>query len=157
MESEEVLREAIGDSSVKEVAHELGVSAPLVYKWCQEKGDDASGADNPLDRLLRFCEVTGSEKPIQWLCEQVNAFYVENIPPGEPEKEELRALDMTQKILREFTDMLNTVSDSISNDGMVDKEETLQIRKEWEELKRVAERFVLGCEMGLYRSDEETG
>jgi transposase-like protein len=152
MESEQVLREAIKGTTVKEVAHQLGVSAPLVYKWCEPKGENASGTDNPLDRLLRFCEVTGSEKPIQWLCEQVNAFYVENIPPGDPTKEELRVLDMTQRILREFTDMLNTVSQSIANDGRVDREETVQIRQEWEELKRVGERFVLGCEMGVYHN-----
>lgn len=148
------MREAVGDTSVKEVANEMGVSSSLIYKWCQEKGEDASGADNPLDRLLRFCEVTSSELPIQWLCEQVNAYYVENIRPGDPSDGELRVLDMTQRILKEFTDMLDTVSHSISNDGIVDKHEATLIRKEWEDLKRVGELFVLGCEMGQYGSAE---
>jgi len=89
---------------------------------------------------------------IIWLCEQVDGFFVENITPDATQADE-RALIMTQRILKEFSEMLDMVSRSMANDGGIDKDEARAIRVEWEDLKRVAEQFVLGCEMGHYKPD----
>ena len=149
MDSHEILKQTVSASGVKAVAADMNLSPSLVYKWCEAKGEDCSGADNPLDRLLALCQVTGNAKPIEWLCEQVNGFFVENIAP-DMEEDDMRVMYMTQRILREFTDMLDMVARSMAHEGGIDKREARDIRAEWEDLKRVAEQFVLGCEMGVY-------
>jgi predicted GH43/DUF377 family glycosyl hydrolase len=49
--------------------------------------------------------------------------------------------------LKEFSDVVKEISDAMQ-DGKISKEEAVNIRKEWEELKIVLESFVLGCEYG---------
>ncbi len=149
MNSHEIMRRTIAKAGVKSVASDLALSSSLVYKWCQAKGEDASGAGNPLDRILALCRITGDAAPIIWLCEQVNGFFVENVTPDVTQADE-RALTMTQRILKEFSEMLDMVSRSIAHEGGIDKDEARAIRVEWEDLKRVSEQFVLGCEMGHY-------
>ena len=61
---------------------------------------------------------------------------------------------MTQRILKAFSEMLDMVSRSIGDDGGVDLDEAQKIRVEWEELKRVAEQFVLQAEAGRYMLDQ---
>ena len=152
MASHEVLKRAAAEIGVKCLAADMGLSASLVYKWCQAReGKYASGADNPLDRILKICELTGDHRPIAWLCEQVNGFYVKN--PDHPEEPELPLLRVTQEILKEFSELLDVVSNSIEDDGRVDVGEAAQIRKEWEDLKSVTEGFVTACEQGTYRTD----
>jgi hypothetical protein len=154
MDSHEILKKTISKAGVKSVATDMNLSPSLIYKWCEAKGDDCSGADNPLDRLLNLCQVTGDHSPIVWLCEQMNAFYVENIAP-DMQEEEMQVLKMTQRILREFSDMLDMVAQAMANDSGIDKREARDIRAEWEDLKRVAEQFVLGCEMGSFAPANE--
>jgi hypothetical protein len=153
MDSHEILKKTISKAGVKSVASDMCLSPSLIYKWCEAKGDDLSGADNPLDRLLALCQVTGDASPIIWLCEQVNAFFVENVAP-DMEEGEMEGLKMTQRILGEFSGMLDMVARSMANDSGIDKKEARDIRAEWEDLKRVAEQFVLGCEMGSFAPDE---
>jgi hypothetical protein len=155
MESHEIIKSTVREIGVKTVSSDMNLSPSLIYKWCEPKGIDQSGADNPLDRLLALCQVTGSMAPIIWLCEQVNGFFVENTTPDRSE-DEMQVLGMTQKILREFTDMLDMVATSMANDNGIDKEEAREIRAEWEDLKRVAEQFVLGCEMGEFAPKTKT-
>ncbi len=152
MESHEIMRRAIGNVGVKAVAADMALSSSLVYKWCQPKGDDNSGADNPLDRIAELCQITGDVSPIVWLCEQVNGFFVENVTP-DAAAADVRALSMTQRILKEFSEMLDMVSRSIAHENGIDPDEARAIRVEWEDLKRVSEQFVLGCEMGSYLPD----
>lgn len=154
MDSHEILKKTIAKAGVKSVAADMNLSPSLIYKWSEAKGDDCSGADNPLDRLLNLCQVTGDVTPIIWLCEQVNAFFVENTAPAMQE-EEMQVLRMTQRILREFSDMLDMVACSMANDNGIDKREARDIRAEWEDLKRVAEQFVLGCEMGVFAPPDQ--
>ena len=153
MESHEVMRKTVSTAGAKAVASDMALSPSLVYKWCEAKGDDASGADNPLDRILKVCQITGDNTPIIWLCEQVNGFYVDNVTPDGAD-EDVRLLAMTQRILKEFSEMLDMVSRSIGNDGGVDKDEARKIRVEWEDLKRVAEQFALYCEMGRFAPEK---
>lgn len=154
MESHEIIKNTVNKAGVKSVASDMNLSPSLIYKWCEAKGEDRSGADNPLDRLLALCQVTGKSDPIVWLCEQVNGFFVENTTPDVGVGQEMKVLEMTQRILREFTDMLDMVSQSMQDDNGIDKQEARDIRAEWEDLKRVAEQFVLGCEMGAFAPKE---
>ncbi len=159
MDSHEILRRTIDRAGAKAVAGELAVSRSLIYKWCEAKGETASGAGNPLDRILSLCRLTGDPSPIIWLCEQVNGFFVDNITP-DATRADGRALVMTQRILKEFSEMLDMVSRSLAHEDGIDRDEARAIRVEWEDLKRVSEQFVLGCEMGhylpaMYREEQE--
>jgi hypothetical protein len=149
MDSHDIMRSAVARVGAKAVASDMALSSSLVYKWCQPKGEANSGAENPLDRITELCRITGDSTPIVWLCEQANGFFVENVTPDTTHADE-RALVMTQRILKEFSEMLDMVSRSIAHENGIDMDEARAIRVEWEDLKRVAEQFVLGCEMGRY-------
>lgn len=153
MDSHEIMRKTVNTAGAKSVASDMALSPSLIYKWCEAKGEDASGADNPLDRILKVCQITGDNTPIVWLCEQVNGYYVDNVTPDGADSG-VRLLEMTQRILKEFSEMLDVVSRSIGDDGGVDGDEARAIRVEWEDLKRVAEQFTLYCEMGRYAPDK---
>ena len=149
MDSYEVLKKSVGDLGAKSVAADLGLSTSLIYKWCQPaQADDASGADNPLDRLNRMYELTQDTGPIAWLCQQADGYFV---PNGKSQQDEaVPLLHMTRRIVREFSDLLDVLTESIENDGKIDLDEAEKIRVEWEELKSVTEGFVTSCEKGLY-------
>ncbi len=153
MESHEVLHLAIrGRAGVKEVAAGLGLSTSLVYKWCQpSNGDSAAGSANPLDRLDHLCRLTKSQEPILWLCERLGGLFVSNPPPRQLRPADL--LPATCHILREFSDLLDVITRSAENDGEIDEREAARIRREWENLKRIAEEFVIACENRSYSND----
>jgi len=154
MKSYEVMREAVTGVGAKAVASEMSLSSSLIYKWCEPTGHaGAPGADNPLDRICRICEVTGDTRPVRWLCEASGGFFVEN-PPSEPGST-MPLLSATREILREFTELLDALTASVENDGEIDETEAHAIRSEWEDLKRAAERFVVAGEKGLYRNREK--
>lgn len=149
MKSHDVLKKAITAVGVKSVAADMSLSSSLVYKWCESKeGEDAGGAANPLDRIDKIYQLTGDTSPISWLCQRAGGFFVENPPPKQ--KSDGPLLPVTQRILREFSELLQAVSNSLENDGQVDTKEAEKIRREWEDLKGVAEGFVLACEKGQY-------
>jgi len=149
MESYNVLKKAITAVGVKSVAADMSLSTSLVYKWCESKeGEEAGGAANPLDRIDKIYQLTGDTSPISWLCQRAGGFFVENPPRKTAADGPL--LPVTQKILREFSELLEAVSNSLENDGHVDAKEAAKIRNEWEDLKSVAEGFVLACEKGRY-------
>ncbi|QBG47452.1 hypothetical protein EGM51_08625 [Verrucomicrobia bacterium S94] len=147
--SHEILKKSVSDLGVKSVASDLGLSTSLIYKWCQPTdSEDASGTGNPLDRLVRIYELTGDRGPIEWLCRKADGYFVENVPTGEVDK--IPLLHMTRRIVREFSALLDVLTESIENDGKIDPEESSKIRKEWEELKSTAESFVSSCEREVY-------
>lgn len=149
MESHEVLKKSVSDLGVKSVASDLGLSTSLIYKWCQPTDSkDASGADNPLDRLTKMYEVTGDKSPIEWLCRQADGYFVENVKPEDIDA--IPLLHMTRRIVREFSELLDVLTESIENDGRIDLLESEKIRNEWEQLKSSAESFVSACEEGVY-------
>jgi len=153
MDSHEVLKKSVSDLGVKSVASDLGLSTSLIYKWCQPTDSaDSSGADNPLDRLAKVYGLTGDKGPIQWLCQQADGYFVPNLPSEDIDSVPL--LHMTRRIVREFSELLDVLTDSIENDGKIDLDEAKKIRKEWEELKSSAESFVSSCEDGLYMDDK---
>jgi hypothetical protein len=149
MNSHEVLKKSMGDLGVKSVAADLGLSTSLIYKWCQPSGGkDASGADNPLDRLARIVELTQDTGPVAWLCQQAGGYFVPNVPTREDDA--IPLLHMTREIVRKFSDLLDVLTESVENDGKIDFVEAGNIRAEWDELKSVAESFVVLCEKGAY-------
>ena len=120
MDSYEVLKKSVSDLGVKSVASDLGLSTSLIYKWCQPSGsEDASGADNPLDRLARIHELTRDTGPIQWLCEKAGGYYVPNVPTEDVDA--IPLLHMTRRIVREFSELLDVLTESIENDGIIDR------------------------------------
>jgi hypothetical protein len=157
MESHEVLREAIEKVGAKSISSDLKVSTALVYKWCAKSGgaDGASGALNPLDRVMAICNQTESQEPVRWLCEQLKGFFVENpvIDSGDCDTEYIQH---TQKILQEFTTLLQSLSQSIADDGIIDTEESQMIRSQWELLKKHGEEFVSSCEEGVFNIDRDS-
>ena len=150
MESHEVLREAVTGVGAKSVASDMALSKSLIYKWCEAKdAPGAGGADNPLDRIEKIYRLTEDPGPIQWLCEKADGFFVQNPGPGEDDN--LPLLAGTRKILQEFSELLEAVSTSVEDDNQIDTKEAGRIRREWEDLKRTAESFVISCERGDYR------
>ncbi|MCU0857872.1 MAG: hypothetical protein MUC65_05645 [Pontiellaceae bacterium] len=149
MDSHEVIKKSVSDLGVKSVASDMGLSTSLIYKWCQPSDSpDASGADNPLDRLARLYELTQDTGPVEWLCQKANGYFVPNVPTEKTEA--IPLLYMTRRIVREFSDLLDVLTESIENDGLIDLNEAKKIRKEWEQMKSSAENFVVTCEKGIY-------
>ena len=151
MDSHEVLKDSIKSVGAKSVAQDMNLSTSMVYKWCETADDGGGGADNPLDRVLKICELTKSVAPVEWLCRKTGGFRVANPEGIEQRKGEV--LRSTQSILKEFTELLNAVSQSYDNDRSIDPGEAAKIRKEWEDLKTIAESFVLACEAGLFNPE----
>lgn len=149
MESYEIMKKAIGTVGAKSVAADMNLSTSLIYKWCQPHDSrGGSGAENPLDRIAAVCDLTDDIAPVSWLCQQAGGYFVKN--PDEETVVRQPLIKVTQGILKEFSDLLDVVSQSIEDDGQVDSAESARIRKEWEELKAVTEGFVNACEKGTY-------
>ena len=140
MKSHEVIKETVETLGAKKVASELGVSLSLLYKWSEPT--DESGAANPLDRVAELCRVTNDPRPVSWLAGQMNGVFVKNPTTTSGQVD---VLQQTQKLVTAFSDMLLAVSRGWE-DAELTIEEAEKIRTEWDELKSVAETFVLGCE-----------
>lgn len=140
VKSHEVIKAAVDALGVKQVASDLGVSTSLVYKWAEPT--DESGTPNPLDRVAALCASTNDDRPVFWLCQARGGVFVKN-PDGEAKAVDV--LQETQRILKEFSDVLHAVA-SAFHDHRVSHDEATTIRQEWDELKSVAETFVRACE-----------
>jgi len=154
MKSHKVLKKAIDEAGVKRVASDLKVSGSLVYKWCKPPANQESlldhGALNPLDRVAALYRSTSSPEIINWLCSQADGYYVANPPKTGVRVKKREFLQKTQQLVKEFSELLNTISASFEDDSRIDEKESEQIRKEWEDLKRMAEGFVRACESGCF-------
>ncbi len=150
--SYEVLKKAIAKVGVKKVAAELNVSQSLVYKWCQASQIPeiwlASGANNPLDRIKRIFELTHDQAIINWVCQLDEGYYVKN--PHDQVNVDSGVMNNIHHLIKEFSETLDAISRSYSDDKRISREEAKDIRKEWEDLKRIGEGFVLACESGRF-------
>ena len=163
MKSHEVIRHAVAEPGVKQVASALKVSAALVYKWCEppaEKDDpEQSGARNPLDRVRDLYLQTRDIRLVRFLCNEAGGFFVSNPVPDIRRTVDEQIYDETTRMFREFSELLDAISASVANDPYVDADEADLIRDKWEDLKAVLERFVLSCERGHYhveKSNDQT-
>jgi len=154
--SDEVLKAAADKVCVKGLAAALKVSPALVYKWCQShdpSDPETSGTRNPLDRVAQIVSVTGDVEVVNWLCNQAGGFFTPN-PEVDVTKMDMDLLMGTQQLVKEFSDMLEEVSRSIADDGVIEPAEAARIRRHWEHLKRVAETFVVSGECGLFNDQQ---
>lgn len=152
MQSYEALRRSIDPVGVKAVAHRLGVSAALVYKWCQPPESEepqSGGARNPLDRLQLILKISPDRSIVHWLCHEADGFFVPNpqVSPGRPDA---TLLARTQQLVQEFSDLLRTVTQAIEDDGKIKPHEAERIRAAWEMLKSSCECFASACEVGHF-------
>jgi hypothetical protein len=154
MKSYEVIRQAVDEPGVKAVAAALKVSPALVYKWCEPPADEAdpdqSGARNPLDRVREMYQQTKDIRLIRWLCNEAGGFFVVN-----PVLDAAKSLDetifaQTRGMVRDFSELLEAVTESVEATPGIDRDEADVIRQKWEDLKGYVERFVVSCEKGHY-------
>ena len=154
MKSYDVIRQAVDEPGVKAVAAALKVSPALVYKWCEPPADeddpDQSGARNPLDRVREMYLLTKDIRLIRWLCNQADGFFVSNPVPDLRRTLDEQIFTETRSMVREFSELLDTVTESVEDDPGIDPEEADQIRQKWEDLKACLEKFVIRCEKGHY-------
>jgi hypothetical protein len=138
VQSHEALKIAVEEQGPKVVASALGVSLSLVYKWIEGK------AANPLDRVTEIVTTTGSTLPLAHLCAKAGGTFVKRPLPAEIDDTKLVA--ETQRMLKEFSDVLQAMTTAFL-DGHVSGEEAALIREEWEELLPIAEGLVRACEL----------
>jgi hypothetical protein len=154
MESYEILKTALSQRGIKAIANEIGLSESLLYKWSQEPSEgldsDKSGVKNPLDRVIELYTLTNDPQIIHWMCERAGGFFVKNPHPVLHDNVDAAVFRDTQEMIRAFSELLNQVSDAIDNGDGVDDKEAKHIRREWEDLKRIAETFAVTCEKGRY-------
>ena len=155
MKSFDVIRQAVDEPGVKAVAAALRVSPALVYKWCEPPAEaddpDQSGAKNPLDRVREMYLLTKDIRLIRWLCNEAGGFFVANPVPEIRRSAEESIFAETRSMVRDFSELLDAVTESVEDDTNIDPEEADIIRQKWEDLKACVERFVLACEKGHYR------
>ena len=154
MKSYDVIRQAVDEPGVKAVAAALKVSPALVYKWCEQPADvedpDQSGARNPLDRVREMYLLTKDIRLIRWLCNEAGGFFVSNPVPEIRKSLDEQIFTETRSMVREFSELLDTVTESVEDEPGIDAEEADQIRQKWEDLKACLEKFVIRCEKGHY-------
>lgn len=63
---------------------------------------------------------------------------------------ETEVLTHTQQMLSKFSSLLEVVTASLNDDGVVDAAEAARIRDAWQQLKRYGESFVRACEQGRF-------
>ena len=56
----------------------------------------------------------------------------------------------TRGMVRDFSELLEAVTEAVDDDPGIDSNEAIEIRQRWEDLKACVERFVIGCERGHY-------
>ena len=153
MESHEVLREVIKETSPKKISADLNVSMSLVYKWCEKPAEDqgATGA-NPLDRIEQLIRSTQDPRIIHWLCQHAGGFFIRNPERREAHPEYL--IPATNQIVREFADLLAAIAEA-SGGNQVGPKESEVIRRRWEDLKSDTETFVTLCEQGNFSAVHE--
>jgi hypothetical protein len=154
MKSYDVIRQAVDEPGVKAVAAALKVSPALVYKWCEPPAaaddPDQSGTKNPLDRVREIYALTKDIRIVRWLCNEAGGFYVANPDPELRKPLDESIFTETRSMVRDFSELLEAVTESVEDDQNIDPDEADEIRQKWEDLKACVERFVIACEKGQY-------
>ncbi len=155
MKSYDIIRTAVDEPGVKAVAAGLKVSPALVYKWCEAPAEaddpDQSGAKNPLDRVRELYALTKDIRLIRFLCNEAGGFFISNPVPELRKSLEESVFAETRAMVRDFSELLDTVTESVEGDSAITPDEAERIREKWEDLKACVERFALACEKGHYR------
>ncbi len=153
MQSHEILREVLQQSSAKQVAADLGLSLSMIYKWAEPPDQSAgSGSVNPLDRIEALIRSTNDRRLVQWSCPRAGGFFILNPKINKPHPSFL--IPATNEIVQEFADLLAVIA-SAAADNQITQVESKKIRARWEELKSVTEGFVACCEEGNFSPMKE--
>ena len=112
---------------------------------------DGSGLANPLDRMEQLIKSTHDPRLPQWICERAGGFFIRNPKAHWPHP--YQVIPATNQIVQEFADMLGVIA-TASGDNHITKTEAKDIRRRWEDLKRVTEGFVRGCEEGHFATSK---
>ena len=141
MDSKEALKQSCEERGVKEIAESLRISPTAIYNQINdpEKNDI-------LNKFVDFVNACGNDIPIKWVCEQLNGIFVKN-PDIIVAEHDSMTPPYVPEALKEFSDVIREISNAMV-DEKVTADEAASIRKEWDELKIVLERFVLACEFG---------
>jgi len=140
MNSKEALKKSCEERGVKEIAESLKISSTAIYNQINDPDKN-----DILNKFVDFVNACGNDIPIKWVCEQLNGIYIKN--PNVVAKHDSMTPPYVPEALREFSEVIRAISDAM-DDETITIEEAETIRKEWEELKVVLERFVLACELG---------
>jgi len=151
-DTHKVLKQSVDRAGPKRVARALDVSLSLVYKWTQpprtKKNPSASGARNPLDKLVTIFHLSQDLEMIQFLCRIARGYYTSN--PEVVEDNRANFVTATVGALNDFADLLHHAEKSLSDDGVIDDDESKQLRRMWDRLKGQLERFIVACEEGHF-------
>jgi len=147
MESHELMKALLKETSAKQICADMGLSLSLIYKWAEPLATESgSGSSNPLDRVQQLIEITGDPRIAQWVAEQAGGFFIDN-PAGLRESEDL--IPATNDIVQQFADMLGVIATAAADQQITDVE-AKRIRAQWEGLKGVTEGFVQAAEAGNF-------
>ena len=141
MNSKEALKRACAGQGVKEIAESLHISPTAIYNQINDPDKN-----DILNRFVDFVNACGNDIPIEWVSEQLNGIFVRN-PDIIVAKHDSMQPPYVPDALKEFSDVLLEISKAMEDENIT-QEEAERIRKEWDELKIVLERFVLACEFG---------
>ena len=112
---------------------------------------EQSGAKNPLDRVREMYLLTKDIHLVRWLCNEAGGFFVSNPVPDLRRSLEETIFTETRSMVRDFSELLDAVTEAVDDDPGIDADEADEIRQKWEDLKACVERFVISCEKGHYR------
>lgn len=147
-----MLKQAVDRAGPKRVARSLDVSLSLVYKWTQpprsKKNPTASGARNPLDKLVTIFALSEDLELIQFLCRIARGYYTAN--PSGAGRRQASFVTATVTALNDFADLMQLAEKSLSDDGRIDETEAIKLRKYWDKLKGRLEHFIVDCEEGHF-------
>lgn len=149
MQSHELLKDILKQTSAKQIAADMNLSLSLIYKWAEPPTEVAgSGSSNPLDRIEQLIKTTGDTRVAHWVCERAGGFFIVN-PPAKTSGRDL--VPATNTIVNDFAQLLAAITIA-SADEQVTAAEAKAIRARWEELKSATEGFVTAAEKGAYRN-----
>ena len=148
MKSHELIRLVIQKYGVKQLAAELKLSRPLLYKWMEPHGGTESGLPNPVDRIVQLYLITRDVRLVQWLCAQAGGFFVAN-PPVKPLRAAKDLLPVESIVMAEQATLLATLAKVLGH--RVSSAEARSLRSQWEQCKSDMERLMASCERGAIR------
>jgi hypothetical protein len=140
MNSKEAMKTACSRIGIKVVAEALGVSSSAIYNQINDESKN-----DILQKFVDFVSACEDDTPIEWACEQLNGVFVKN--PDLMVKNTDIVQNYVPNSLKEFSEVIREIGIAMA-DGKVTADEAERIRKEWEDLKRLLETFVLACEFG---------
>ncbi len=149
-----ILKQAVDRAGPKRVSRALDVSLSLVYKWTQpprtRKNPNASGARNPLDKLVTVFHLSQDLELIHFLCRVARGYYTTN--PQLQSREGASFVSTTVNALNDFADLMHHAEKSLADDGEIDNDEAKKLRRMWDRLKGRLEHFIVACEEGRFNS-----